>query len=512
MANQNNLIKQYADTGAIIPEYQLKKLSKNLIKTYIKRRLAQAQESHMYKIQGYEARFIPHETQIQLVKSEEPLSFGVYSEFPEDCRILYVMSKLKSGKHFHVSDKHVELLPKKYQLHYMKGGLYEIHPQALQKFGGDIQRYYYEERFKHQNYNINDIASAPKDLLNELVEKGDVLPFSFFRVLPDDLRDRYVYLRLHDSYPGNIQIDYLRYLGDEMKRYMFNKLDLKHDTSQYIFMQIPEDCKEIVIDTIIDSEDLELERWHLNVITDEQQKRILKNMVSKDGEDIHYFIKYFNEENQWAYYKWRIDSDIFSKRDLINLSAPSLKKALRYLTLIHNGDYKLSSYIYEYIEDDEAKTVFMDYIVDHSIKLEGGIFYGLQENGKLREYVIRKYTPLPKDLDDLHRNEINRLPDDKYVTTLKALSDIKHPILLDLLEEFTDWPSDEAYKDERRALLKKVMNYTEEPIHPHAFFRNEDLELEFFTDWLKKGKKISSYIMGKIDNKVKVELERLGLI
>jgi uncharacterized protein (UPF0216 family) len=49
------LLKQYADTGAILPQYQLEKLSGSLQKTYLRRRVLQERESATtYELRPYE--------------------------------------------------------------------------------------------------------------------------------------------------------------------------------------------------------------------------------------------------------------------------------------------------------------------------------------------------------------------------------------------------------------------------------------------------------------------------
>jgi hypothetical protein len=63
------LIKQYVDTGAILPQYQIERLNKNLLNTYLRRRLLQSQENIIYTLKAHELNVMPKEILIKYGKT-----------------------------------------------------------------------------------------------------------------------------------------------------------------------------------------------------------------------------------------------------------------------------------------------------------------------------------------------------------------------------------------------------------------------------------------------------------
>lgn len=55
----NKLLQQYTNTGAILPEYQVKKLPPNQMVSYLRRRLQQGDQSHFYRLKRYESIALP---------------------------------------------------------------------------------------------------------------------------------------------------------------------------------------------------------------------------------------------------------------------------------------------------------------------------------------------------------------------------------------------------------------------------------------------------------------------
>jgi hypothetical protein len=86
--NSLNLLKQYADTGAMVPKYQLDKMDGNLKGTYLRRRVLQAKESSMYELMDFEIVELSDKLFKEYLKGDDnPLSWEVlenlYQENPE---------------------------------------------------------------------------------------------------------------------------------------------------------------------------------------------------------------------------------------------------------------------------------------------------------------------------------------------------------------------------------------------------------------------------------------------
>jgi F0F1-type ATP synthase delta subunit len=76
MSNKE-LIKQYTNTGAILPEYQVNKLSSNNIKTYLRRRLQQANETKFYVLKRYEFLKLSDKEKGKYLNTFSDLSYAI---------------------------------------------------------------------------------------------------------------------------------------------------------------------------------------------------------------------------------------------------------------------------------------------------------------------------------------------------------------------------------------------------------------------------------------------------
>jgi hypothetical protein len=99
--NSINLLKQYADTGAMVPKYQFDKMDGNLKGTYLRRRVLQAKESSLYELMDFEVVELSDKLFKMYLKGDNPLSEEVlenlYQENPER---LHLYLEIKFGKHF----------------------------------------------------------------------------------------------------------------------------------------------------------------------------------------------------------------------------------------------------------------------------------------------------------------------------------------------------------------------------------------------------------------------------
>jgi hypothetical protein len=113
--NNLKLLKQYADTGAILSQYQLDKLSPGLQNSYIRRRILQAQESDSYKIYWYEEQYCPEEYQEKLKRDRFEngrLLPEEYLELSEEERMYYIAEKggILTAETFNESSEEIKVL------------------------------------------------------------------------------------------------------------------------------------------------------------------------------------------------------------------------------------------------------------------------------------------------------------------------------------------------------------------------------------------------------------------
>jgi hypothetical protein len=64
------LIKQYVDTGNSIPEYQVNKLNKNLLNTYLRKRLIAQDQDDRYSLKDYEFELLPEKIKHTLINTK----------------------------------------------------------------------------------------------------------------------------------------------------------------------------------------------------------------------------------------------------------------------------------------------------------------------------------------------------------------------------------------------------------------------------------------------------------
>jgi hypothetical protein len=103
MGLTSNLIKQYASTGAIIPYSQLKQLNNNLLRTYFRRRILQAEEADSYYIRGMEYKVMPDDIFIKYIQTGPLLESEVFNTLtPEQIKI-YINGKLDRIEKYNAS-------------------------------------------------------------------------------------------------------------------------------------------------------------------------------------------------------------------------------------------------------------------------------------------------------------------------------------------------------------------------------------------------------------------------
>jgi hypothetical protein len=103
MGLTSNLIKQYASTGAIIPYSQLKQLNNNLLRTYFRRRILQAEEADSYYIRSLEYKVMPDDIFIKYIQTGPLLESDVFITLTSEQTRIYIQGKLDRIEKYHES-------------------------------------------------------------------------------------------------------------------------------------------------------------------------------------------------------------------------------------------------------------------------------------------------------------------------------------------------------------------------------------------------------------------------
>ena len=109
--NNKQLLQQYVDTGVQLPEYQIKSLPSDLLKTYIRKRLIAAEGGGGY-LSDYEFKLLTPDQRFQYaIKSLENGYIILNKQFElltPDQRFQYTMKSAEKG--YIISDEEFELL------------------------------------------------------------------------------------------------------------------------------------------------------------------------------------------------------------------------------------------------------------------------------------------------------------------------------------------------------------------------------------------------------------------
>jgi hypothetical protein len=147
------LLKQYADTGAILPKYQLDKLGGSLQKTYLRRRVLQSLESTTkYSLRQYE--------------------LGLYRELDEEGAVKYIIKK--SGD----DTENMNVMEKDVYYHYRGGWRLRRWVEQLQQKDRNYHLHNHDyldisyDTFKQLDPEVKKFSSQRGKLVRLLKEAG----------------------------------------------------------------------------------------------------------------------------------------------------------------------------------------------------------------------------------------------------------------------------------------------------------------------------------------------------
>ena len=122
--NNKQLLQQYVDTGIRLPEYQVKSLPNDLLKSYLRKRLI-AVESSDEILSDYEFKLFTPDQRFQYimkrVEKGSPTSDEKFKLLTPDQRFQYAMKRAENG--YRISYKQFKLLtPDQQKIFKDKGG------------------------------------------------------------------------------------------------------------------------------------------------------------------------------------------------------------------------------------------------------------------------------------------------------------------------------------------------------------------------------------------------------
>ena len=136
MSNKD-LIKQYVSTGAILPEYQVNKLTTNNLKSYLRRRLQQADGNSVYKLRGYEFLKLNNEGRKKYFTDTSDLNSVIDKLFRDgdDIKLIsYIIPLVKGRWDVNIVYRLLEYTPKEHRLEIVK----QIIPLIKDKWDNNI--------------------------------------------------------------------------------------------------------------------------------------------------------------------------------------------------------------------------------------------------------------------------------------------------------------------------------------------------------------------------------------
>jgi hypothetical protein len=238
------LIKQYADTGAILPKYQFDKLNNNLKNSYLRRRVMQAIEHKWYDLRDHEFPVLPKPLAIMYVKGFLDLHEDRFNALPEELKILHLEILVKRKRFIDL--KKWKIMPDRLQFILLSDreerlsfSFFDVMSEEMKKKFSEhvvntnrrnmLDRYmmpYLGDKGKKQYADIGGFLSAEElyecgeevrnYYYNVRLNSGKALYGEVFNMAPDEYKLRALQILLADySLP---EINHLRWAPREYKR------------------------------------------------------------------------------------------------------------------------------------------------------------------------------------------------------------------------------------------------------------------------------------------------------
>jgi hypothetical protein len=213
--NNLTLIKQYVDTGAILPQYQLERLNSNLLNTYLRRRVLQSQENIIYTLRAHEINVMPKEMLIKYGKTYPVFHDHTFKDIEPSAMKILVDTKFnellkqnfeshKYGQRFNILREFLFFSEEQWKIYREKGGLTYPFLNELMKLkfmDKDEQQEVIKQRIRNDveisdyEWNLLELESF-KDVLHEVVNN-----FMWnSKDIPKKLLPTYIKARIDNGY------------------------------------------------------------------------------------------------------------------------------------------------------------------------------------------------------------------------------------------------------------------------------------------------------------------------
>lgn len=289
--NNKDLIRQYVDTGGQIPEYQMKRLPNNLLRTYIRKRIIRASRTQEH-IEGYELNgFTPEEFNQHISQKND---FKLYDDdlrnLSDNLRKIYLSARVKNTKpgyrdtlddyEFNYAMLYPDIL-KEYIDHVKK-----LPEEQFNQLDNDFLPYYYKQRFSYLTGDYSDISGYELNRMDNNM-KHKIIQTRFNLAMNDETEEElndYEIMELDEKQKKEYIIHVLTK----------NNVDIDYKDRQNIYPHFSDDVNETLLDWII-SRGQQLEDDEIKNLNPKLKVKYIKTQLKKGNDLPNYLKNWYNK-------------------------------------------------------------------------------------------------------------------------------------------------------------------------------------------------------------------------
>lgn len=238
MTNQE-LIRQYVDTGVGIPEYQFNKLSGNFKKTYIRKRLM-ALEKQTDAVAPYEMSFIPEDKKQKFAQvAEKKMKNYLLTDFdfcflgPESQKKYFIWAAKKQGMYLD-ERQFATMTPENKSIY--ANVLFDVHA-PISDFAFDF---------------LND--KKKKEYLLYMIDQGLELTDKLFLLLEPELRKKYLIKNSRWGLFNFTKLQWNLLTPEQRQTHTISKIHQNRKITDEEFDSIPDDQRQRAVQHLVDNQ------------------------------------------------------------------------------------------------------------------------------------------------------------------------------------------------------------------------------------------------------------------
>lgn len=267
MTNQD-LIKQYVDTGLQIPEYQFNRLSNNNKKTYIRKRLM-AFDQQADAVAPYEMSFIPEEKKQKFAQEAEKNikdyrvgDFDFCFLSPESQKKYFIWAAKKQGIYLS-ENQFATMTPENKSIY--ANVLFDVHA-PISDFAFDF---------------LND--KKKNEYLLYRINQGFDLTDKLFLLLKPELREKYLMKNSRSGYFNPTELQWNLLTPEQKQMHTISKIYQKRKITDREFESLPEKDRKKAVDLMFANRE-EFSSLQFGFLDDEQKRSyVLRHATTLSG-------------------------------------------------------------------------------------------------------------------------------------------------------------------------------------------------------------------------------------